>query len=201
MKNSIQSVVLVFVFLTVLLCGCVPASTPVPPTPALQVMKQWDFEDGTAQNWGLLVDDSVEESNDIVASKDVTQGNYSLKITNLDESTNEGNARKKLVAVHIDPVQLSTVRYIKADIYFPEDVAKLVGYADVKLFLKDSNFTWYDSANGGEGTRIDHFGGQWVTVEWDLRVARKWKDYVGVQIYIKDNFDGPVYIDNVTVYK
>lgn len=32
MKKSIQSVFLAFVFLTVLLSGCAPASTPVPPT-------------------------------------------------------------------------------------------------------------------------------------------------------------------------
>jgi hypothetical protein len=197
MKNSIQSKVLVFVFLMVLLSGCVFISTPTP----LQVMNQWDFEDGTAQNWGLLANDQVKESNDIVVSKDVTQGNYSLKISNFDESTDESNARKKLVAVHFDPAQLSTVRHIKADIYFPKDVAALVRYADAKLFLKDSYFTWYDSANGGEGARIDHFSGRWVTVEWDVRVGKKWKDYVGVQIYVKDNFDGPVYIDNVTLYK
>lgn len=32
MKKSIQSVLVVFVFLTVLLSGCAPASTPIPPT-------------------------------------------------------------------------------------------------------------------------------------------------------------------------
>lgn len=174
--------------------------------PPFQVIKQWDFEDGTTQNWGVLAHDRVEGSYDIVASADVSQGNYSLKVTNIDESSDEGNARKKLVAIHFNPTELSHTRRIKADLYLPTEVAALVGYADVKLFLKDGNLNWHDSANGGEGTRMDHFSGQWVTVVWDLRLARlfwvsPWKDYVGVQLFVKDNFEGPIYVDNVTLYK
>jgi hypothetical protein len=174
--------------------------------PSLKVMKQWDFEDGTTQNWGVLAHDRVEKSDDIVASKDVTQGNYSLKISNFDESTDEVNARKKLVAIHFNPNQLSQVRKIEANVYLPNEVAAVVGYADTKIFIKDGNFNWHESADGGEGTRMDHFSGQWVTIKWDLRTSRlfwgsPWKDYVGIQIYVKDNFDGPIYIDNVTLYK
>ena len=197
MKNPIRPVALVFVFLTVLV-RCGPTPTPKP----LEVMKQWDFEDETTQGWGILVNDNVEESIDIVVSPDMAQGKFSLKITHVDEPTEESNARKKLVAVHVLTNELSKARYMKADVYLPAEVAKRVEYADAKLFLKAGNFVWYDSGGGGGGVLINHFGNQWVSVEWSLQeVPPERKDYIGVQIYMKDNFDGPVYIDNVILYE
>jgi hypothetical protein len=174
--------------------------------PPLRVLRQWDFEDGKTQNWGALLHDRVEQSTDIKVSGDVAQEKYSLKVINFDQPTEDGNARKKLIAIHVNPADLSRVRYIKADVFLPNEVASTVGYADIKIFLKDAASAWHDNVDGDEGFRVDHFNGQWVTVEWRLPLQRifwtgPWKDYFGLQVYVKNDFKGPIYIDNITLYK
>ena len=171
----------------------------------LDVVMIWDFEDGTAQGWGVYneVEGGVTPSADVTVSPENAKGKYALKVCNIDlPAPPKYNARKKWPAVRYNE-DLSNAR-VTALVYVPNGTK--FDFADAKLFLFDKSWEWRESGSRGEGVRLDR--GDWVKLSWDLRRhktlwwSRPWRNTLGIQVYVEEGtFDGPIYVDDVTIYK
>jgi len=108
----------------------------------------------------------------------------------------EPNARKVLSAVRYKDDLANTK--VVASVYIPDAGFR---YADARFFLFDDEWKCHQS----EGIELQP--GEWVDLSWDLRYfktflwSRPWKKLLGIQIYVEGYFKGPVYIDDVKIYK
>lgn len=167
---------------------------------------RWDFENGTVQGWGIY---DEEKGRVVTASVDVTtsspkdaKGAYSLMVSNIDLlAPPKPGALKKWPAVRYEG-DLSNAK-VTALVYVPAGSG--FRYADAKIFHFDSKWKWHESAWFGEGVHLQP--GEWIELSWDLRRhktfwwRRPWRKVLGIQIYVEGTFKGPIYIDNVVIYK
>jgi len=186
-------------------------------------LSQWRFEDGTVQGWGeydgppdkntppaIGVSSGIAlPSKDVVVSQsgEPSRGKHALKVENIillgkDEV-------EKWPAVNVSGETLRGTR-LRARVFAPPDMR--VGFADVKFFLLDGNWDWQESGTLIPEKEGDKLGtvlipGTWVDLYWDLGSdeAKKWptpwKDVLGIKILLQGQgqFDGPIYIDDITV--
>lgn len=184
-----------------------------------RAVKTWDFEDITNHDWGIYDEDKgrVIETPDVNRSqKFAKEGNWSLEVNNIDietKSTLGAPAVMKWPTVYYeDGLRKAKVT---ASVYVPSSAD--FRFADVKFFLHDGRWVWHESGKkvlSGKGAPY-YEGmilkpGQWVDLSWDLRPHKThgwtspWpvRDAFGIKVYVQEGtFTGPIYIDNVTIYK
>lgn len=184
-----------------------------------RAVKTWDFEDITDHDWGIYDEDRgrVIETPDVNRSqKFAKEGDWSLEVNDINIPTVSDKDRpgvKKWPAVRYKG-GLSKAKVI-ASVYVPSNAN--FRYADVKFFLHDGRWVCQQSGTkvrSGEGASylegVILEPGRWVDLSWDLRPHKThgwtspWpvRDAFGIQVYVEDGtFTGPIYIDNVTIYK
>lgn len=177
-----------------------------------RTVKTWDFEDGTAQGWGVYDEEKgrVVETPDIINSQKFALGQWSLEVTNINiptESDQGKPAVKKWPALYYKE-GLPGAR-LTASVYVPSNAD--FRFADVKFFLHaGGSWEWHESGRGKHNEGVILQPGKWVELSWDLRPHKTrgwaspwpWRDAFGIQVYVEDGtFTGPIYIDNVTIYK
>lgn len=177
-----------------------------------QVLKKWDFEDGTTQSWGIYDGQGrVVESPDVAAkSEEFADGTWCLRVDNINieaESQKEGTAAfKKWLAVRYEGNLTLTNAKLAASVYTPAGAG--FAYTDAKFFLflfREPDWEWRESGMAGQGVLLEP--GKWVELAWDLRFEETrqwpspwpWRNILGIQIYVEGTFKGPVYIDNVAI--
>lgn len=185
---------------------------------------QWRFEDGSVQGWGEYqgapdkntppapgVPSGIAlPSEDVVASQngEPSRGKHALKVENIIPLLGENDAQK-WPAVNLSGETLRGTR-LRAKVFASPEMT--VQYADVKFFLQDANWKWRESGTPIPEKEDDKLGtvlipGTWVDLSWDLGSdeAKKWptpwKNVLGIKILLKGQgqFDGPIYIDDITV--
>ena len=177
-----------------------------------RIVKTWDFEDGTAQGWGIYDEEKgrVIHSADVIQSQKFAKGDWSLEVNSFDirTSSSEGKpALKKWPAVYYAD-GLSKAK-VTASVYIPSSAD--YRFADVKFFLfAGGKWEWHDSGRGTHNEGELLLPGKWVEVSWDLRPHKTrrwsspwpWRNIFGIQVYVEgQSFTGPVYIDNISLSK
>lgn len=167
---------------------------------ALAVTEQWDFEDCKLEGWGVYNPEtaSVEMSDDVTVarkgSQDIFFGNCALEVSNFefDPNSDDMNPHQKWAAVRFSDDL--TDGKLSAKICVPKNAS--FRYADAKFFLFDAGWKWKE----GPRTRIDP---DWCKeVSWDhVPWSTNWVPILGIKIYVDGQFTGPVFVDNVTLFK
>ena len=193
------------------------------------VAHQWDFEpapqpggvrgSGVGTDWGVYDEPMGRiQQGPAVAVKEVDfarSGRYCLEVAGdgIETTSDAGKpALKRWPAVQY-PGELKKSR-VTAFVYLPRDARSHYRYADAKFFLFAGGWNWEDSGSGQCNQGVALSPGHWVKVSWDLRPHRTagwaepwpWEHILGIQLYIEGSqggtvYDGPIYIDDVTVYR
>ena len=225
-RPNLKTVLLAFllaVFLISLILFCTVNIYMAIYRSSKQIMS-WGFNDCTPGKWGIYDKSKtmVVKSSDVTTSTKNAQENCSLEVSNINlPAPPKFGAIKKWPAVQYDQ-DLSRAR-MTAIVYVPEDAN--FDYADAKLFFIDDQHVddpqnWYECGSNGKGRHLQEGEsgdrgirlrpGEWVRISCDLP-SQWWpwsqlqpsqlRGIVGIQVYVEGSFPGPVYIDDVTIYK
>ena len=143
-------------------------------------------------------------------SQEFPDRGFCLEVQKIDfpaDSDVGESAVKQWSAVQYEGELASTK--LTASVYIPADAE--FRYADAKLFLfAGPKWEWHDNGTGGDNEGVPLIPGKWVDMSWHLRPHNTvgwaepwpWRGIFGIQVYIGGGeFQGPVYIDDVKVWK
>jgi len=182
-----------------------------------KVVHEWDFESPSGNEWGIYDEPSgrvIKSDQVAVKATAFAKDGHCLEVINNNHtahSATEDPAIKRWPAVAYE-AGLERTR-LTALVYIPEDAQYL--YADAEFFLfAGMGKEWKESSSGIFGEGVVLIPGKWVEVSWNLRPLKTagwpepwpWRHIFGIQLYVASEkgskvYDGPIYIDNVTIYK
>jgi hypothetical protein len=166
-------------------------------------LEKWNFESGTTEGWGLYDEHrGIIEDSDVANTAEFAKGQCSLKVANRDHPGTAGaDPWEKLPAVRCQCDFSKAI--VSAEVFLPPGAN--LKYADARFFLFAGEWDWKQSGTLKYGTHL--VPGRWVTVSWDLRsvATNNWpkpwpkENILGIKLHVEGGYEGPIYIDNVTI--